>query len=46
MDTTHLTAIWGPGDFQRMVMAIRLVHSPEFVHTAPVIDIKTRQRIA
>jgi hypothetical protein len=46
VNTEHLREIWGPSDFQRMVMAIRAVHAPEFVHTAPVIDILTRQRLA
>ena len=41
-----LSAIWTPGDFRDMVMAIRAVPAPELASIAPVIDIKSRERLA
>lgn len=53
MNREDLSAIWTPVDFReteddlrRIVMAIRAVHAPEFANAAPVIDIRTRERIA
>ena len=38
--------IWTSDDFRRTVTLWRALGTPEFANAAPVIDIKTRQRIA
>jgi hypothetical protein len=42
----ELRAIWTQDDFRGMVTAIRAVHAVDRDTTAPVIDIRTRERIA
>jgi len=38
--------IWTTADFRRTVIAIRAAATYEYADAAPVIDIKTRERIA
>lgn len=40
------TTIWTPEDFRRTVIQLRALAAPERADVAPVIDIRTRQRIA
>jgi hypothetical protein len=48
----ELRAIWAPKDSRetaddcRRMAAFVAVYAPEYANVAPVIDIKTRQRIA
>jgi hypothetical protein len=46
VNENHLRPVWTPDDFRRMVTAIRAVHAVNRDTTAPVIDIRTRERIA
>lgn len=38
--------IWTPDDFRRTVIQMRALAFPERATAAPVIDIRTRERIA
>lgn len=38
--------IWSSDDFRRTVTQLRALAAPERAHVAPVIDIRTRERIA
>jgi len=46
VNENHLRPVWTTDDFRRMVTAIRAVHALDRDTTAPVIDIRTRERIA
>ena len=46
MNKDDLNLIWSTSDFRETVMLLRALQSPEFADAAPVIDIRTRQRIA
>lgn len=38
--------IWTPDDFRRTVTQLRALAAPERAEIAPVIDIRTRERLA
>lgn len=40
------TTIWTPEDFRRTVIQLRALAAPEGDSLAPVIDIRTRERLA
>lgn len=40
------TTIWTPEDFRRTVIQLRALAAPERDSLAPVIDIRTRERLA
>jgi len=42
----EFTVIWTPADLRALVTAARASAAPELAIVAPVIDIKTRERIA
>lgn len=46
MNPPSLRPIWTPEDFRRAITDMRALHAPERAEAAPVIDIKTRARIA
>ena len=46
MNTDHLKPIWSTSDFRDVVIALRALGEPDLGVLAPVIDIRTRQRIA
>jgi hypothetical protein len=46
MSGNDFRPIWTGADFRATVTAIRAADAPELGVTAPVIDIKTRKRIA
>jgi hypothetical protein len=39
-------SIWTPDDFRALATACRAAAAPELATAAPVIDIKTRERLA
>ncbi len=41
-----LNPIWTPDDFRALATACRAAAAPELPTAAPVIDIKTRERLA
>lgn len=46
MNTDHLKPIWSTDDFRDIVIALRALGEPDLGVVAPVIDIRTRERIA
>jgi len=46
VSTRDLTPIWTPADLRAAVTALRALGEPELAALAPVIDIRTRERIA
>ena len=46
MNENHLKPVWTTADFYRVVMELRALDAPDRGVSAPVIDIKTRKRIA
>lgn len=46
MSDRNLTVIWTPADLRAAVTAIRAMGQPYLGVVAPVIDIRTRERIA
>lgn len=42
----HLHPIWTGSDFRAVVTALRALGAPERAQLAPVVDIRTRERIA
>ena len=46
MSNNDFHPIWTGADFRAAVTALRALASPEYDEVAPVIDIRTRRRIA
>lgn len=46
VSTNRLVPVWTTDDFRRAVMAARALAAPHRDDVAPVIDIRTRQRLA
>lgn len=46
MNLDDLKPIWSPNDFRDVVIALRASGAEDLGVTAPVIDIRTRERLA